>query len=132
MPSYDFRCNQCGRATVFTYRTYQDYDEAAPVCPHCGSSDLTRIIGRVAVARPARNYEAMSSSDMLNVLEGGDSHEIGQMFQQVGAGVPAADGEYHEVTNRLLKGEKPESIESDLHGRSDQQISKDQKLSSDG
>ena len=64
------------------------------------------------------------------VLEGGDSREIGTLFQQVGAAVPSSDGEYHEVTNRLLKGEKPDSIESDLRGRSEQQIATDKKIAS--
>jgi putative FmdB family regulatory protein len=130
MPSYDYRCNACGRQITLTYRTYQAYDEATPTCPHCQSTDLTRLIGRVSVARPSRNYSGMSSPEMLSVLEGGDSREVGAMFEQVGAGVPASDGEYHEVTNRLLKGEKPESIDSDLRGRSDQQIAKDKQITS--
>jgi hypothetical protein len=64
---------------------------------------------------------------MLSVLEGGDSREMGQLFQQVGESVPGADTEYHEVTNRLLSGEKPQSIEADLHAKSEQQITTDRK-----
>ena len=127
MPSYDYRCNHCGRSFVLTYKTYGDYDEATPTCPHCQSSDLTRLIGRVSIAKPSRSYGDMSSQQMLSVLEGGDSQEIGKMFQEVGAGVPSSDGEYHEVTNRLLGGEKPDSIEADLRDRSNQQITQDRK-----
>jgi putative FmdB family regulatory protein len=131
MPSYDYRCNTCGRPLVFSYRTYQAYDEAERVCPHCGSADLTRLISRVAIAKPTQKYANMSSREMLSVLEGGDSREIGTLFQQVGAGVPSGDGEYHEVTNRLLQGEKPDSIESDLRDRSEQQIATDKKMASE-
>lgn len=131
MPSYDYRCNACGRPLVFSYRTYKAYDEAERVCPHCGSADLTRLISRVAIAKPTQKYADMSSREMLSVLEGGDSREIGTLFQQVGAGVPSSDGEYHEVTSRLLQGEKPDSIESDLRDRSEQQIATDKKIASE-
>jgi putative FmdB family regulatory protein len=130
MPSYEYRCNNCGRPLTFSYRTYKEYDEAERVCPHCGSADLTRLISRVAIAKSSLNYANMSSDQMLSVLEGSDTREIGTLFQQVGAAVPASDGEFHEVTNRLLKGEKPDSIESDLRGRSDKQIAADKKIAS--
>lgn len=130
MPSYEYRCDNCGRPLMFSYRTYKEYDEAERVCPHCGSADLTRLISRVAIAKSGQNYANMSSNQMLSVLEGGDSREIGTLFQQVGAAVPSSDGEFHEVTNRLLQGEKPDSIESDLRGRADQQIASDKKIAS--
>jgi putative FmdB family regulatory protein len=130
MPSYEYRCDNCGRPLTFSYRTYKEYDEAARTCSNCGSADLTRLISRVAIAKTSQNYSNMNSNQMLSVLEGGDSREIGTLFQQVGAAVPSSDGEYHEVTNRLLKGEKPDSIESDLRGRADQQVATDKKIAS--
>lgn len=115
MPSYDYRCKNCGRPTTFTYKTYKDYDASSRVCPHCGSADLTRIINRVAIARPSRDYSGMSSQEMLSVFEGGKSEEMGEMFRQVADTVPGgADPQIQEVTERLLKGDKPEKIESDL------------------
>ena len=57
MPVYDYRCNQCGRRVALFYKTYKDYDEATHTCPNCGSTDLTRLISRVAIARQSRNYE---------------------------------------------------------------------------
>lgn len=83
MPSYDFRCNACGQALTLFYKSYQDYDAAAPACPHCGAADLTRIITRVNIARPSRNYANMSSGEMLSVLEGGDDKEISALHEQV-------------------------------------------------
>jgi putative FmdB family regulatory protein len=88
MPVYDYRCNACGRKSAFFYKSYKDYDEAnaagARVCPHCGSSDLVRVISRVTIAKPGRDYANMSSNEMLSVMEGGDSRELGQMMQQLG------------------------------------------------
>jgi putative FmdB family regulatory protein len=118
MPAYDYRCNQCGRSITLFYKTYKDFDTAIHTCPHCSSTELTRLISRVAVARPARDYANMSANEMLNVLEGGDSREVGTMFEQVGAGDPALGADYQEATERLLRGESPESIEKDLHSES--------------
>jgi putative FmdB family regulatory protein len=128
MPSYDYRCEACGRAVTLFYKTYRDYDAATHTCPHCGSTQLTRLIRRVTLGKTAEhNYASMSSGEMLSVLEGGDSREVGQLFQQVGAGVPAADQEYHEVTDRLLKGDKPQTIEADLREKSNQAIKQERQ-----
>jgi putative FmdB family regulatory protein len=119
MPAYDYRCNQCGRSMTLFYKTYKDYDAATHTCSYCGSTNLTRLINRVTVARPSRDYANLSSNEMLSVLEGGDSREVGTMFEQVGAGDPSLGAQYHEATQRLLRGESPEKIERDLQASSD-------------
>jgi putative FmdB family regulatory protein len=88
MPAYDFRCNACGRASNIFYKTYSAYDAAQAaghVCPHCGSRDMTRLISRVALAKPTVNYANMSSGEMLNVLEGGNTGEVNELMRQTGA-----------------------------------------------
>ena len=127
MPSYDYRCNHCGRRIMLTYRSYKAYDEATPTCPHCDSTDLTRLISRVSIAKSTPNYGNMSSNEMLSVLEGGDSREVGQMFKQVGESVPGADREYHEAADRLLRGDSMDSVEADLRAKSEQQVNQDRQ-----
>ncbi|MBK8024195.1 MAG: zinc ribbon domain-containing protein [Chloroflexi bacterium] len=118
MPVYDFRCNACGRRSALTFKTIAAYDaargEGALTCPHCGAVDLTRLISRVAIARPTKNYTSMGSDEMLHVLEGGNSREVGEMFQQVGGDQAMQDPQMAQVTERLLRGDSPERIESDL------------------
>ncbi len=117
MPVYEYRCNACGQPATFTYKSYAAYDaarEAGLTCPHCGVQDLTRLISRVALAKPGRDYGALSSGEMLNVLEGGDTREIGRMFEQVGQDQALDDPTMREVGERLMKGESPERIERDL------------------
>lgn len=118
MPSYDYRCKQCGRAFALFYKSYKDYDAASPVCPQCGSSDLTRLIRRVSIARPSPNLANLSSGEMLSVLEGGDSREIGSLFQQVGdsAGVDLGQT-YRETAERLQKGDSIQNVENDLRAQ---------------
>ncbi|MCC6614720.1 MAG: zinc ribbon domain-containing protein [Anaerolineae bacterium] len=84
MPAYDYRCNSCGREVSLFYKSYKDYDDATPTCPHCGSTDLERIITGVTLQTGGRNYSGMSSQEMLSVLEGGNKQEVNELFRQSG------------------------------------------------
>ena len=120
MPAYDYRCNSCKRRVSLFYKTYKDYDtanETGHTCPNCGSHDLTRLISRVAVARPSRNYGNMSSDEMLSVLEGGDTREVGRMMHELGQDEGMDDPAMQEVAGRLMKGDDPERIERDLEAQ---------------
>jgi putative FmdB family regulatory protein len=114
MPVYDYRCNQCKRRVALFYKTYKDYDQAIHTCPNCGSTNLTRLIGRVAVAHPSRNYAGMSSDEMLNVLEGGNGREVGEMMHQLGQDEAVNDPMFREASERLMRGEDPESVGADM------------------
>lgn len=116
MPAYDYRCKACGREFTLSYKSYQDYDEAARACPNCGSADLSRLIKRVAIQSPARDFSSLSSGEMLSVLESGDSRQVGEMFRQVGGDAPDLGPDFHEATERLLKGESIDQVEADLGG----------------
>lgn len=118
MPSYDYRCNQCGRSFVLFYKSYKDYDGATPECPHCNSPEVARRIKRVTIAKPGRDMSTMSSNEMLSVMDGGNSREIGQMFQQVADTTGVDPGAtYREAADRLTKGESIQSVENDLSSR---------------
>ena len=50
MPTYDYRCESCGkRASII--QSYEEYGVEAVACPHCGSDKLRRLIQRVRFAR---------------------------------------------------------------------------------
>lgn len=114
MPAYDYRCKGCEYQFTLTYKTYKDYDAAIRECPNCGSVELSRLIKRVAVQSPTRDFTRMSSNDMLSVMESGDSRQVGEMFKQVGGGNEGLGSQYHEATERLLKGESMDKVERDL------------------
>jgi putative FmdB family regulatory protein len=114
MPSYDYRCKNCETRFSLFYKTYHDYDSATRLCPNCASAELSRVIDRVAIQKPTRDFTKMSSGEMLSVFESGDSRQVGEMFQQVGGTSPELGLPYHEATQKLLSGEKMEKVEQDL------------------
>lgn len=119
MPSYDYRCNHCGRAFALFYQSVKDYEAASITCPHCHSDEVARRINRVAIARPSRNLANLSSGEMLSVLEGGDSREVGRLFQDVGDSAGVDMGEtYQQATEQLLKGDSVQKVERDLRAQS--------------
>jgi putative FmdB family regulatory protein len=124
MPSYDYRCKDCGEQFSLFYKTYAEYDAATPRCPACESDVLSRLITSVRFAKPSRDYTGMSSKEMLSVLDSGDSRQVGEMFQQVGGGSPELGKEYHDATNQLLNGERIEKVEERLQD-SDKAAKKD-------
>jgi putative FmdB family regulatory protein len=116
VPSYDYRCHACKRRVVLTYKTYKDYDVAIPTCPHCQSRDLTRVIGRVAIAKSdASRYDALSDDPAMDDMADADPATLGRYLRKIGdeTGENLGD-EFHEVVNRLERGESPEDIEATM------------------
>lgn len=46
MPIYEYRCSQCTRPFERYARTFNDQ----PDCPHCGASEVTRLLSTFAVS----------------------------------------------------------------------------------
>jgi len=116
MPAYDYRCASCRRRVTLTYKTYAAYDQAIPVCPNCGSKDLTRVIGRVAIAKSEdRRFGNDADDSALDELAEADPTTLGRYMRRLSseAGEDLGD-EFNEVVDRLEKGESPESIEANM------------------
>jgi len=113
VPQYDYRCKHCHQRFALFYKTYAVYDAASPKCPHCGGTELSRLITHVAIAKPNRDYSRMSSNEMLSVLETGDEHQVSEMFQQVGGGHPAMAAPAHQMSRESLKEENISRAETD-------------------
>ncbi len=118
MPTYEYRCNACHRKVTLRYKTYAEYDEATPVCMHCGSTDLTRLISRVAIQRSPLG-RLMNSDDVndsaFDDLDADDPVALGRMLREMSAETGEdLGGEFEEVVDRLERGENPEDIEASL------------------
>jgi putative FmdB family regulatory protein len=118
MPVYEFRCKACGRKVTLTYKTVADYSAATPTCSYCQSTDLTRLISRVAIKRSVVSRLMSGGFDddsALGALDESDPRTLGRMMREMSAEVGEdMGGEFDEVVSRLERGESPEDIEASL------------------
>ena len=118
MPSYDYRCNNCNRRVLLKYKTYADYDAAVPTCPNCQSTNLTRLISRIAIARSdASRFSSMDDGAAMEDMADADPATLGRYMRRMSeeTGEDMGD-EFNEVVDRLERGEDPEAIESSMPG----------------
>jgi putative FmdB family regulatory protein len=116
VPIYEFRCNACTRKVTLSYPSVADYASATPACTHCGSTDLTRLISRVRVARSeVSRMESMADSGDFAGLDEDDPRSLGRMMRKFSAEMGEDMGpEFEEVVGRLEAGESPEAIEESM------------------
>lgn len=119
MPQYDFRCKACQHEFAHFYKTTSDYAKASIFCPRCAHEQVSRVIRRVAIQAPTRDFSRMNANEMLGVFESGDSRQVGQMFEQVSGSHPAMAQDYHETAQRLLRGESMDAVEQGLQAKQD-------------
>jgi putative FmdB family regulatory protein len=115
MPVYEFRCQDCRRLVRQTY-SFSEYERAAPVCPHCGSTALRRRIGRVALARgDDARMDSLLDDGALDNLDEDDPRALGRMMRQMSQEMGEDLGEeFGEVVDRLERGQSPEEIEKEM------------------
>lgn len=116
MPEYEYRCNNCQRSITLFYKTYADYDAAPHTCPHCQSTDLTRLISRVSVARSEEaRLESFADPSAFAGLDSDDPRELGRAMRHMSRELGEDMGEeFGEVIDRLESGESPDSIEESM------------------
>lgn len=113
MPTYDYRCQHCLRKFSLIL-SYEEYDTASVQCPHCGSKEVSRKIGRIRVARSEESrLDSFPDTDITSMDK--DPQSLGRMMrkmsQEVGDTMPP---EFNEVVGRLERGESPEAIEREM------------------
>jgi len=115
MPRYDYRCQSCKKRSVI-FQTYAEYGRNPVKCPHCGSLELQRLIGRVRIARSeeSRLDELSDPSDWGDVDEN-DPRSMARVMRKMGSELGEdMPGEFDEVVDRLEAGENPEEIEESM------------------
>ena len=111
MPIYEYRCNRCRRRVTVFQRTIQA--AAAPACSHCGASDLTRLISRVAVVRSEESHlDSLASDASLADLDESDPRSVARWARRMGRQMGEDLGpEFDEMVERMEAGEMPDEGE---------------------
>jgi putative FmdB family regulatory protein len=115
MPMYEYICQSCGRR-VRLFMSYAEYDQATPVCPHCGEIKLKRHVGRIAIAKSEDSrMDNLMDDPSLAGLDEDDPRAMGRFMRQMSREMGEdLGGEFEEVVGRLESGESPESIEQSM------------------
>lgn len=114
MPDYPYLCHDCQKRFAL-FLTYQEYDKAKVFCPHCGSQNVSRRLGRVRFARSEESrLESLADPSQLAGIED-DPQSMARLMKQMSSELGEDPGpEFNEVVDRLEKGHSPEQIERDL------------------
>ena len=115
MPRYDYRCQSCKKRSVI-FQTYAEYGRKGVKCPHCGSVELQRLIGRVRIARSEESrLDELSDPSDWGDFDESDPRSMAKMMRKMGSELGEdMPGEFDEVVDRLEAGEDPEDIEGSM------------------
>jgi putative FmdB family regulatory protein len=69
MPIYEYRCEACGKRSSALLPSYSAPD---PVCPHCGKSELRRLVSSFATVRSGDGGDDFGGDDDF---DGGHDHD---------------------------------------------------------
>ena len=98
------------------FMTFAEYDQMQPVCPHCNSAQLQRLISRVSVAKSEdARMDTLMDDSALAGLDEEDPRALGRFMRKMSNEMGEDLGEeFEEVVDRLEKGQSPESIEESM------------------
>ena len=104
MPIYEYRCTACRKkVTVLTLRVSEAVD---PVCEHCGSRDLSRLMSRFALVRSDDSrLDSLADDSSLGGLDENDPKSMARWMRKMGKelGEDAGD-DFDEMVDELEAG----------------------------
>ncbi|HKV56230.1 MAG TPA: zinc ribbon domain-containing protein [Candidatus Binataceae bacterium] len=105
MPIYEYECGKCRRrSSVLTMRISEKVD---PVCSHCGSTKMSRLMSRFAMPRSEESrMDALADPSKLGDLDENDPKSVARMMRRMGRemGDEFAGPEFDEAVDELEQG----------------------------
>ncbi len=117
MPIYEYRCGNCKRRVSVFFRSFST--TADPLCPNCGSDQLTRLVSRVAALKSEdARLEAMSDPSNFGDVDENDPKSVAKFMRKMSnqVGDEELGPEFNEMVDRMESGESPEEIEKSMPG----------------
>src|SRR5450756_796784 len=108
MPVYEYRCQGCKRRVSLFFRSFSAV--SAPVCPQCGSTQLSKLVSRVAIMKSEESrLDEMADPSSLAGLDENDPKSIAGWARKMGSTLGEDLGpEYDEMIDRMEGGELPD------------------------
>ncbi len=116
MPIYEYRCGNCKRRVSIFFRSFSAIGE--PHCPNCNSSNLTRLVSKVAALKSEEaRLDSLSDPSKFGDVDENDPKSVARFMRKMGGEMGEDMGpEFDEMVNRLEAGESPEDIEKSMPG----------------
>jgi putative FmdB family regulatory protein len=95
MPIYEYRCRDCRKKSTFvTLSATAAYE---PVCQHCGSRALDRLVSRVAIGRSEESrMDSLTDPSALAGLDENDPKSMARWMKKMGREMGEDAGEDFE------------------------------------
>src|SRR2546430_12595013 len=111
MPIYEYRCTACRKkVTVLTLRASEVVE---PVCEHCGSRALTRLMSRFALVRSEESrLDGLGDPSSLGDLDENDPKSVARWMRKMGKELGDDAGEdFDEMVDEMEAGGGEDSEE---------------------
>jgi len=83
MPIYEYECGDCRRRVSLLIRTFAA--AAAPACPRCGGTALTRLMSRFATVKSEdARLESLAGSASTSDLDENDPGSVARFMKKMG------------------------------------------------
>lgn len=107
MPIYEYQCESCRKRTSVFVRNLSS--DVAAVCEHCGSSNTSRVMSRVAVLRSDGDLPTGFDESSLGDIDENDPRSMAKWIRKMtnDMGEPL-DAEMESDLERMEAGELPD------------------------
>jgi putative FmdB family regulatory protein len=111
MPIYDYRCTGCGRRASLYYQTFSAAAaDTEPACPNCGSTDLKRLVSRVAVMKSDDSrLDDLADPSSFGDLDENDPRSMARWARRMGDELGEDLGDdFNDMVEQMEAGEMPD------------------------
>jgi putative FmdB family regulatory protein len=141
MPIFEYLCRPCNR--IYSFLSLRLQPEREPICPRCGSAELTRVPSAFAVTgtrktgseTPSRGADgppapgaglegrALQMADEMSEADAEDPRAMARMMRRLAreSGEPITPT-LDEMFRRMEAGEDPEALEEELGPRLEEEM----------
>ncbi len=91
MPIYEYRCAACGKRSSSLLPSYASPD---PACPHCGKSELKRLVSTFATVRSGDGGDDFGGDDDFDSGDTGHGHDDDMGGDDFGGGFDGGDDDF--------------------------------------
>jgi len=112
MPIYEYRCGACRRRSNLFYQSFSAAERAEPRCEHCGSTDVARLVSRVAFLKSEENrMDDLADDAALGDVDENDPRSIARWARKMGEQLGDDVGDdFREMVDQLEAGEMPDDM----------------------